>query len=270
MNKDILKNICGCVEGANCWHPLAKWLVLALTERSFPAHLHSSLLVEEAGQGICNKENTVRLYFRKRSARTRISFTEWIHTGAACVHACLYMRVEEVTMRFVIHFVSVYSIIHPGVQRASNMPGTACDRVQQPCSEIFMRHFCVETEQKVPRYLSSWLALWMEMHTYVGQKGKQAYGQGKNGRMDKNHQTDGQRKKNKHQFYLCVVFADVEEVKREDVVLGSHQESPSLLVQQEGVVSRAVGHAFERHKVVRLQHVCGKKTARKWSISIIR
>lgn len=28
--------------------------VLALTERSFPAHLHSSLLVEEAGQVICN------------------------------------------------------------------------------------------------------------------------------------------------------------------------------------------------------------------------
>lgn len=46
-------------------------------------------------------------------------------------------------MRFVIHFVSVYSIIHPGGQRASNMPGTACDRVQQLRSEIFMRHFCV-------------------------------------------------------------------------------------------------------------------------------
>ena len=51
-------------------------------------------------------------------------------------------------------------------------------------------------------------------------------------------------------FYLCIVSADVEEVKREDVVLGSHHESPLLLVQQEGVVSRAVGQAFECHKVV--------------------
>ena len=69
----------------------------------------------------------------------------------------------------------------------------------------------------------------------------------------------GKEKENRDRFYLRVVFADVEEVKREDVVLGSHQESPSLLIQQEGVVSRTVGHAFECHKVVRLQHVCGKR-----------
>lgn len=60
-------------------------------------------------------------------------------------------------------------------------------------------------------------------------------------------------------FYLRIVSADVEEVKREDVVLGSHHESPLLLIQQEGVVSRAVGQAFECHKVVRLQHFCREK-----------
>lgn len=54
--------------------------------------------------------------------------------------------------------------------------------------------------------------------------------------------------------YLCVVSADIEEVEREDVVLGSHHQSPSLLVQQEGVVGRAVGQALKRHKVVGLQH----------------
>lgn len=56
--------------------------------------------------------------------------------------------------------------------------------------------------------------------------------------------------------YLCVVSTDVEEVEREDVVLGSHHQSPPLLVQQEGVVGRAVGQTLERHKVVRLQHFC--------------
>lgn len=66
------------------------------------------------------------------------------------MHACVDMTVEGVTMRFVIHFVSVYSIIHPGVQRAANMPGTACDRVRQPLSEIFMRYFSVETEKECP------------------------------------------------------------------------------------------------------------------------
>lgn len=135
-------------------------MVLALTERSFPAHLHSSLLVGEAGQGICNT-NTVPLYVRKESPPPRINVTAWVDTATACVHACVHMRVEEVTMRFVIHFVSVYSIIHPGVQRASNMPGTACDRVQQPRSKIFMRHFCVEKKRKsrdtwAPDWHSGW------------------------------------------------------------------------------------------------------------------
>lgn len=50
-----------------------------------------------------------------------------------CLDAALlreHTRVEEVAVRFVIHFVSVYSIIHPGVRRASCGPDTACDRVQ--------------------------------------------------------------------------------------------------------------------------------------------
>lgn len=68
----------------------------------------------------------------------------------------------------------------------------------------------------------------------------------------------------KHWFYLCIVFADIEEVKGEDVVLGSHYESSFLLVQQEGVVSRTVGQAFKRDKVVRLQHVCREKWKEKW------
>lgn len=101
----------------------------------------------------------------KNQPPPRINFTEWVDTAWACVHTCVYVRVAGVTTRFVIHFVSVYSIIHPGVQRAANMPGTACDRVRQPWSEIFMRHFSVETERKVPRYLSPWLVLWVEMHT---------------------------------------------------------------------------------------------------------
>lgn len=76
-------------------------------------------------------------------------------TAAACVFV---VQVEEVTMRFVIHFVSVYSIIHPGGQRASNKPGTACDRVQQLRFEILMRHFCVGSRKKkrqIPGYLRS-------------------------------------------------------------------------------------------------------------------
>lgn len=60
-------------------------------------------------------------------------------------------------------------------------------------------------------------------------------------------------------FYLCIVSADIEEVEREDVVLGAHHQSSFLLVQQEGVVSRTVGQAFKRHKVVGLQHVCRGK-----------
>lgn len=159
-----LKKISGS-RGANHWHPLKRWMVLALTERSFPAHLHSSLLVEEAGQEICNI-NTVPAHVRKELPPHKINFTESVERGTACVHGCVYMRVEGVTLRFVIHFVSVYSIIHPGVQRAAYMPGTVCDRVQQPCSEIFMRHFSVETEKRFPRHLRPCLALWMEMHRY--------------------------------------------------------------------------------------------------------
>lgn len=87
----------------------------------------------------------------KRSAtqtQIQIDVTWRVDTAAAPLHASVCTQVEEVTMRFVIHFVSVYSIIHPGGQRASNMPGTACDRVQQLWSKIFMRHFCVREKKK--------------------------------------------------------------------------------------------------------------------------
>lgn len=80
--------------GANCWHPLKRWMVLALTERSFPAHLHSSLLVEEAGQGICNI-NTVPAHVRKELPPHKINFTESVERGTACVHGCVDMRVER-------------------------------------------------------------------------------------------------------------------------------------------------------------------------------
>ncbi len=102
------------------------------------------------GKGIDGKtargSATQTVHVREESSPPRITFAQRVDTATACVHACVYMWVEGVTMRFVIHFVSVYSIIHPGVQRAANMPGTACDRVRQPWSEIFMRHFSVETE----------------------------------------------------------------------------------------------------------------------------
>lgn len=62
-----------------------------------------------------------------------------------------------------------------------------------------------------------------------------------------------------HRPHLRVVSADIEEVEGEDVVLGAHHKPPFLLVQEEGVVSRAVGQALERHEVVGLQHVCEKK-----------
>lgn len=65
--------------------------------------------------------------------------------------------------------------------------------------------------------------------------------------------------RDKHWFYLSKVSADVEEVEWEDVVLGSHHQSSFLLVQQEGVVRWAVGQAFERHKVVWLQHFCRER-----------
>ena len=46
------------------------------------------------------------------------------------------------------------------------------------------------------------------------------------------------------------------------MVLGAHQQPPSLLVQQEGVVARAVGQAVKGDQVAGLQHLCrrsGKK-----------
>lgn len=49
-------------------------------------------------------------------------------------------QVEGVTLLFVIRFVPVYYIIHPGVQRAANMPREAHDH------EKCMRCFSVETE----------------------------------------------------------------------------------------------------------------------------
>lgn len=59
-------------------------------------------------------------------------------------------------------------------------------------------------------------------------------------------------------MYLCIV-SDIEEVEREDVVFGPDHEPSLLLIQQEGVVRRAVGRSFKRHQVVRLQHFCRRK-----------
>lgn len=59
-------------------------------------------------------------------------------------------------------------------------------------------------------------------------------------------------------MYLHIV-SDIEKVEREDVVFGPDHEPSLLLVQQEGVVRRAVGQAFKRHQVVRLQHFCRRK-----------
>lgn len=50
-------------------------------------------------------------------------------------------------------------------------------------------------------------------------------------------------------MYLHIV-SDIEKVEREDVVFGPDHEPSLLLVQQEGVVRRAVGQAFKRHQVV--------------------
>lgn len=55
--------------GVNADTPaLVRWMSPALTDRSFPAHLHSSLLVGDAGQGICNKDKTVSVYREKSRA----------------------------------------------------------------------------------------------------------------------------------------------------------------------------------------------------------
>lgn len=53
------------------------------------------------------------------------------------------MGVDGATMRFVLHLVSVYSIIHPGVERAAAVPGAARDCARQLWSEILMRHFSI-------------------------------------------------------------------------------------------------------------------------------
>lgn len=55
--------------------------------------------------------------------------------------------------------------------------------------------------------------------------------------------------------YLLLVPVDVDEVEGEDVVLGPHQQPSPLLVQQEGVVAGAVGHAVEGDQVTRVQHL---------------
>lgn len=128
-------------------------------------------------------------------------------------------------MRFVIHFVSVYSIIHPGGQRASNMPGTACDHVQQLWTKIFMRHFCVREKKNASPGIP---VLLTGTHSESANRLT----------VDENGWTDRLTGESHTVLflYLCVVSADIEEVEREDVVLGSHNESSSLLVQQEGVV----------------------------------
>lgn len=64
----------------------------------------------------------------------------------------------------------------------------------------------------------------------------------------KNRQTDA---KIKCWMYLRIVF-DIEEAERKDVVFGPDHEPSLLLIQEEGVVRRAVGQAFKRHQVVGL------------------
>lgn len=54
------------------------------------------------------------------------------------------------------------------------------------------------------------------------------------------------------EFYLFLVSVEVDEVEREDVVLGADQQSAPLLIQQESVVARAVGQAIEGDEVTGL------------------
>lgn len=84
------ENICGS-RGANCWHPLAGWMFLALTERSFPAHLHSSLLVGEDGQGICNT-NTGPVHVREESPPSSSNQFNRVTRSSRCLCArmCIY------------------------------------------------------------------------------------------------------------------------------------------------------------------------------------
>lgn len=144
------------VEGQNAnTHLQDGWFELLPRDLSLPTCIHLSWW-EKLAKGSANT-NIVHVHVRQESPA-------WVDTATPCVHACVDMGAEGVTMRFVIHFVSVYSIIHPGVQWAANMPGTACDRVRQPRSEIFMRRISVEIEKRVQRYLRPWMAFWMQMH----------------------------------------------------------------------------------------------------------
>lgn len=60
-----------------------------------------------------------------------------------------------------------------------------------------------------------------------------------------------------YHLYLLLVSVDVDQVEGEDVVLGPHQQPAPLLVQQEGVVAGAVGHAVKGDQVTGVQHFWG-------------
>lgn len=83
---DFFPNISGRAVGWNADTPaLVRWMISALTERSFPAHLHSSLLVGDAGQGICNKD---KMHFLLRESPVHESMfgCESMQLRPACVH----------------------------------------------------------------------------------------------------------------------------------------------------------------------------------------
>lgn len=67
--------------------------------------------------------------------------------------------------------------------------------------------------------------------------------------------------------YLFLVSVDVDQVEGEEVVLGAHQQPSSLLVQQEGVVARAVSQAVKGDQVAGLQHLCGGGGERKENVA---
>lgn len=78
--------------------PIVRWMMSALTDRSFPAHLHSSLLLRDAGQGICNKDKMHFLFRRKNPVHKSVLGCELIQlrpacTQPVCVHvACMRTR----------------------------------------------------------------------------------------------------------------------------------------------------------------------------------
>lgn len=90
-SNDISPNISGRAVGWNAETlALVRWMMSALTERSFPAHLHSSLLVEDAGQGICNKDKTHFLFMRKNPVHESVLGCESIQLRPACAQlACV-------------------------------------------------------------------------------------------------------------------------------------------------------------------------------------